>query len=125
ADLCRADADFLDAPAGQVSAHLRGLASVPVDDFAELEDAILSRVLRDWVLSLGAPAQTLGAPRVAQLAGRLRSRSRGRLPLPGDIQVAVGRARVVFQAAAKARCPPAAFGCDEHDGQLDGQGAGV
>src|SRR5699024_2627363 len=52
ADLCRADADFLDARAGQVSAHLRGLASVPVDDFAELEDAILSRVLRDWVLSL-------------------------------------------------------------------------
>ena len=103
ADLCRADADFLDARAGQVSAHLRGLASVPVDDFAELEDAILSRVLRDWVLSLGVPAQNLGAPRVAELAGLIRSRSRGRLSLPGDTEVVIGRDRVVFQAAAKAR----------------------
>src|SRR5699024_9846283 len=103
ADLCRADADFLDARAGQVSAHLRGIASVPVDDFAQLEDAILSRVLRDWVLSLGVPAQNLGAARVAELAGRIRSRRRGRLSLPGDTEVVIGRDRVVFQPAAKDR----------------------
>src|SRR5699024_9551650 len=102
-DLCRDDDDFRDACAGQVSANIREIASVPVDDFAELEDALLSRVLRDWVRSLRVPAQTLGAPRVTELAGLIRSRNAGVLSLPGDTEVVIGRDRVVFQAAAKAR----------------------
>src|SRR5699024_11653126 len=52
ADLSRADADFLDAPAGQLSADLLALPSVPVDHFDEPEDAILSREPGDGVLAL-------------------------------------------------------------------------
>src|SRR5699024_2851517 len=117
ADLCRADADFLDARAGQVSAHLRGLASVPIDDFAQLEDAILSRVLRDWVLSLGVPAQNLGAARVAELVRLIRSRSRVRLSLQGDTKIFIGSDRVMIQPAAKAGRLQAALGYDENEGQ--------
>src|SRR5699024_6361652 len=120
ADLSRADADFLDARAGQVSAHLRGLSSVPVDDFAALEDALLSSVLRDGVVSLGVPAQHLGAPRAAELVGRARGRSRRRRALPGDTEGVIGRDRVVGQAAAKAGGLDAAVGCDENEEQLDG-----
>lgn len=103
ADLCRADADFLDARAQETEAPFLGIASVPVDSLTALDDAVLGRVVRDWVLSLGVPAQNLGAARVAELMTLIRSRRRGRLSLPGDTEVVIDKGRVVFQAAARAR----------------------
>ncbi|WP_209372204.1 tRNA lysidine(34) synthetase TilS [Brevibacterium renqingii] len=103
ADLCRADADYLDARAAEAGAHLRGLASLPLESFTGLEDAVLGRVLRDWVISLGVPAQNLGAARVAELSALIRNGGRGRLSLPGDTELLVGQGSVVFQRAAKAR----------------------
>ncbi|WP_210604874.1 tRNA lysidine(34) synthetase TilS [Brevibacterium oceani] len=103
ADLCRADADFLDDRAKEAGARFLGVASVPVDSFTALDDAVLGRVVRDWVLSLGVSAQNLGAARVAELMTLIRSRNRGRLSLPGDTEVVIDRGLVVFQAAAKAR----------------------
>ena len=103
ADLCRADADFLDARAADAGAPLRGRASLPLESFAGLDDAILGRAVRDWLISLGVSAQNLGAARVAELSGLIRERGRGRQSLPGDTEVVVAEGSVVFQRAAKAR----------------------
>ncbi len=103
ADLCRADADFLDAHAQETGAAFLRVASVPVGAFTTLDDAVLGRVIRDWLLSLGVPAQNLGAARVAELMTLIRSRRRGRLSLPGDTEVVIDRGQVVFQAAARPR----------------------
>ncbi|SDT03679.1 tRNA(Ile)-lysidine synthase [Brevibacterium siliguriense] len=103
ADLCRADADFIDTRAEAASQHIRGTASVPVEDFTALDDAVLSRVVRDWVISLGVPGQNLGAVRVAELCALIRDGRRGRLSLPGDTEVVVSNGQAVFQLAAKAR----------------------
>ena len=102
ADLCRADADFIEARAEATGQSIRGAASVPVEDFTALDEAVLSRVVRDWVISLGVPGQNLGAVRVAELCALIRDRIRGRLSLPGDTEVVVSGGQVVFQAAAKA-----------------------
>ena len=103
ADLCRADADFIDARAEAAGQWIRGAASVPVEDFTALDDAVLSRVVRDWVISLGVPGQNLGAKRVAELCALIRDRKRGRLSLPGDTEVVISDSHAVFQLAAKAR----------------------
>lgn len=103
ADLCRADADFLDARATDAGEGIRGAASVPVTAFTAFDDAVLGRVLRDWVISLGVPAQNLGAVRIAELGELIRRGRRGRMSLPGDTEVAVSGGTVVFQPAAKAR----------------------
>lgn len=103
ADLCRADADFIDAHAEAAGQQVRGAASVPVEVFTALDDAVLSRVVRDWAISLGVPAQNLGAVRVAELCALIRDRRRGRLSLPGDSEVVVSGDRAVFQLAAKGR----------------------
>lgn len=106
ADLCRADADFLDARAEEAGARFLGVASVPVGSFAELDDAVLTRVLRNWLVSLGVPAQSFGAARVAELGSLIRSGRRGRLSLPGDTEVVIDRGQAVFQRAAKAHRRP-------------------
>ena len=103
ADLCRADADFIDARAEAAGQRIRGAVSVPVEDFTALDDAVLSRVVRDWVISLGVPGQNLGAKRVAELCALIRDRKRGRLSLPGDTEVVISDSHAVFQLAAKAR----------------------
>ncbi|UVI37065.1 tRNA lysidine(34) synthetase TilS [Brevibacterium spongiae] len=102
ADLCRADADYLDDRANAVVHGLRGAASVPVEAFTVLDDAVLGRVVRDWAISLGVPAQNFGGTRVSELCSLIRSRRRGRLSLPGDTEVVIDRGHVVFQVAAKA-----------------------
>lgn len=106
ADLCRADADFLDARAEEAGVRFLGVASVPVGSFAELDDAVLTRVLRNWLVSLGVPAQSFGAARVAELGSLIRSGRRGRLSLPGDTEVVIDRGQAVFQRAAKAHRRP-------------------
>ncbi|WP_228278192.1 tRNA lysidine(34) synthetase TilS [Brevibacterium limosum] len=102
ADLCRADADFIDARAEVAGRQIRGTASVPVEAFTALDDAVFSRVVRGWVVSLGVPGQNLGAARVAELCALIRDR-RGRLSLPGDTEVIVSDGQAVFRLAAKAR----------------------
>lgn len=106
ADLCRADADFLDARAEEAGTRFLGVASVSVGSFAELDDAVLTRVLRNWLVSLGVPAQSFGAARVAELGSLIRSGRRGRLSLPGDTEVVIDRGQAVFQPAAKAHRRP-------------------
>lgn len=103
ADLCRADADFIDAHAEAAGQSIRGAVSVPVEVFTALDDAVLSRVVRGWVISLGVPGQNLGAVRVAELCALIRDRRSARLSLPGDAEVVVSGGRAVFQPAAKAR----------------------
>ncbi|MGC2940380.1 MULTISPECIES: tRNA lysidine(34) synthetase TilS [unclassified Brevibacterium] len=103
ADLCRADADFIDARAEAEGQRIRGVASVPVEIFTALDDAVFSRVVREWVVSLGVPGQNLGAVRVAELCALIRDRARGRLSLPGDTEVVVSDGQAVFRTAAKAR----------------------
>lgn len=105
ADLCRADADCLDEWAESVLEQLTGRAETRPDEMGlaglgVLDDAILSRVLRSWLLSLGVPAQNLGAERIADLCRLVRTRvGRGptRLSLPGDTEVVVGRDRLRFR----------------------------
>lgn len=106
ADLCRADADFLDARAEEAGTRFLGVASVSVGSFAELDDAVLTRVLRNWLVSLGVPAQSFGAARVAELGSLIRSGRRGRLSLPGDTEIVIDRGQAVFQRAAKAHRRP-------------------
>lgn len=106
ADLCRADADFLDARAEEAGTRFLGVASVSVGSFAELDDAVLTRVLRNWLVSLGVPAQSFGAARVAELGSLIRSGRRGRLSLPGDTEIVIDRGQAVFQPAAKAHRRP-------------------
>ena len=103
ADLCRADADFLDMRAADAGDGIRGVTSVPVEAFTALDDAVLGRVLRDWMISLGVPAQSLGAVRIGELGELIRRGGRGRMSLPGDTEVALSGGIVVFQPAAKAR----------------------
>jgi tRNA(Ile)-lysidine synthase len=103
ADLCRADADHLDALAEDTAARYRGTASAPVKDFAQLPDALLTRVVREWAISLGVPAQNLGAARVSEISDLIRRRTRGRLSLPGDTEIVLDGTNLVFQKAAKAR----------------------
>lgn len=105
ADLCRADADHLDERAEAVATGIFAASSdaateVPLVELDELDDAILSRVLRLWLLSHGVSAQNLGADRIAELSRLVRTRAgRGpsRLSLPGDTEVVLGRTHLTFR----------------------------
>lgn len=106
AELCRADADCLDDLAETPAAMVRGRAEVPLSELAELEDAILSRVVREWLISLGVPAQTFGAARVSELCALIREpgapgHAHARLSLPGDTEVAITGASLQFRRDAK------------------------
>lgn len=107
AALCRADADCLDELAETSAAGVRGRTEVPVAELAGLEDAILSRVVREWLISLDVPAQSFGAARVSELCALIRSpgaagRTRGRLSLPGDTEVIITGQSLRFRHEAKA-----------------------
>lgn len=106
AELCRADADCLDDLAEAAAATVRGRAEVPLSELAELEDAILSRVVREWLISLGVPAQTFGAARVSELCALIREpgapgHAHARLSLPGDTEVVITGASLQFRRDAK------------------------
>ncbi|TSI16810.1 tRNA lysidine(34) synthetase TilS [Brevibacterium aurantiacum] len=108
AELCRADADLLDGLAETSAAAVRGRTEVPLAELAVMEDAILSRVVREWLISLGVPAQSLGAARVAQLCAQIREpgatgRPHARLSLPGDTEVIITRQLLCFRRDAKTR----------------------
>lgn len=103
AELCRTDADHLDSIAEADSAGLRGRSEIPVARLTVLPEAILTRVLRDWLTSLGVPAQSFGAQRIAELSDLVRAGQRRRLSLPGDTEVVIAESRLRFQLAAKAR----------------------
>lgn len=119
ADLCRADADFLERSAEAVAVEVRGATDIALESLLDLDDAILSRVVREWLVSVGVPAQNVGAARVAELCALIRAQAgsaggasdrgdsgrgaRERLSLPGDTEAVVGRGRLLFQLAAKAR----------------------
>nr|WP_284711289.1 tRNA lysidine(34) synthetase TilS [Brevibacterium sp. XM4083] len=105
AELCRADADVLDAAAADVLAEIRGASEVPLDRLGDHPEAILSRVLRGWLLSLGVPAQSFGSTRIRDLMALIREdegtgRVR-RLSFPGDTEVVVSHGTVRFGFAAK------------------------
>ncbi|MCD1287121.1 MULTISPECIES: tRNA lysidine(34) synthetase TilS [unclassified Brevibacterium] len=103
AELCRTDADCLDSIAEEDAAELRGHSEIPLERLTALPEAILTRVLRDWLTSLGVPAQSFGAQRIAELSALIRAGKRGRLSLPGDTEVIIAGSRLRFQLAAKAR----------------------
>lgn len=108
ADLCRADADYLDAAAEPQAVGVRGRTEVPLAELSDLEDAILSRVVREWLVSLGVPAQSFGAVRVSELCSLIREsaasgRPRHRLSLPGDTEVILGEGFLCFGRDAKGR----------------------
>lgn len=105
AQLCRADADFLDECAAATIAEVSGRSEFPVERLGELEDAILTRVLRAWLVSLDVPAQAFGAARIAELTALIRANVNGRLSLPGDTEVVVAHGSVRFGPAAKAPRP--------------------
>ena len=114
AQLCRADADFLDASAAEAVAAVRGRRELRLAELADLDDALLTRVLREWLISLGVPAQSFGAVRIAELTSLIRQGADARhgggagrhLSLPGDTEVVVGggggAGTVRFGPAAKA-----------------------
>lgn len=115
AQLCRADADFLDASAAEAVAAVRGRRELRLAELADLDDALLTRVLREWLISLGVPAQSFGAARIAELTSLIRQGADARhgggagrhLSLPGDTEVVVsggsdGAGTVCFGPAAKA-----------------------
>lgn len=110
ADLCRADADCLDEVAWTVAAELAERREIDLMPLRDLPEAILSRALRSWLLSLGVPAQGFGADRIATLCRLVRSRTRGRLSLPGDTEALVDRDRLSFRDVERAgrsqRTPP-------------------
>lgn len=102
ADLCRTDADCLDEAAEAVAAGIRGRREIDLAPLRDLHEAILRRVLRSWLLSLGVPAQDFGAERTAALSRIVRGRDRGRLSLPGDTEAVVDRNQLSFRAVAPA-----------------------
>ena len=116
AELCRADADYLEACAEPASAAIRGCTDVPLDELIGLADAILSRVVRDWLVSLGVPAQSIGSARIAELCALIRSRGEAarkhspgakglppeRLSMPGDTEIIVTEVLLRFHQDAKA-----------------------
>ncbi|WP_233429296.1 tRNA lysidine(34) synthetase TilS [Brevibacterium antiquum] len=106
AELCRADADCLDELAEASAATIRGRTKVSLTEMAGLEDAILSRVVRDWLISLDVPAQSFGAARVSELCALLREpgasgQTHARLSLPGDTEVIVTEQSLIFRRDAK------------------------
>ncbi|WP_319020920.1 MULTISPECIES: tRNA lysidine(34) synthetase TilS [unclassified Brevibacterium] len=106
AELCRADADCLDDWAETPVATVRGRAEVPLTELAGLEDAILSRVVREWLISLDVPAQSFGAARVSELCALIREpgttgRAHARLSLPGDTEVIITAQSLRFRRDAK------------------------
>lgn len=106
AELCRADADYLDDLAETTAATVAGRTEVAVTELAGLEDAILTRVVREWLISLDVPAQSFGAVRVSELCALIRepgtsNRSHVRLSLPGDTEVIVTRQSLRFRRDAK------------------------
>lgn len=107
AALCRADADFLDACAAGVEGEYRGRDTVSIDRLGELDEAIATRVLRDWLISRGVPPQSFGAARITELLALIRDHAGGqgrgttRLSLPGDTEVVIERSTLRFGSAAK------------------------
>lgn len=106
AELCRADADCLDELAETSAASVRGRDEVPLADLAGLGDAILSRVIREWLISLHVPAQNFGAARVGELCALIREpgaqgRAHTRLSLPGDTEVIITEQLLRFRRDAK------------------------
>lgn len=97
AELCRADADFIDDRAAALAAELRGHPEIPLDRLRGVEEAILTRVLRDWLVSFGVPAQSFGAARITELSSLIRRGRRGRLSLPGDTEAVVSRGSLTFR----------------------------
>lgn len=107
AELCRADADCLDDLAETSAATVRGRTEVALTELAGLEHAILSRVVREWLISLDVPAQSFGAVRVSELCALIREsgasgRPHARLSLPGDTEVIFTRQFLRFRRDAKA-----------------------
>ena len=116
AQLCRADADYLEACAEPDTAAIRGRTEVPLAELVGLADAILSRVVREWLVSLDVPAQNIGAARIAELCAVIRrrgeagqqhsheskSRPRERLSMPEDTEVIVTEDLLRFRREAKA-----------------------
>lgn len=111
AELCRADADYLDERAEAHAAKVRGHTEVPLAGLTGLDGAILSRVVRDWAVSLGVPAQAIGAARVSRLCALIRNTAQPgarrsgceRLSLPGDTEAIVGEGLLRFGRDAKTR----------------------
>lgn len=106
AELCRADADCLDDLAESRAATVRGRTEVALTELAGLEDAILTRVVRDWLISLDVPAQSFGAARVSELCALIckpgtSGHAHARLSLPGDTEVIITRASLHFRREAK------------------------
>ncbi|MDN5806615.1 MAG: tRNA lysidine(34) synthetase TilS [Brevibacterium sp.] len=111
AELCRADADCLDELAETSAAAVRGRDEVPLSEIAGLGDAIASRVLREWLISLRVPAQSFGAARISELLTRIREalirepeppgRVHTRLSLPGDTEVIITEQFLRFRRDAK------------------------
>lgn len=116
AELCRADANYLEACAEPDAAGIRGCTEVPLAGLLGLEDAILSRVVREWLVSLDVPAQSISAARIAELCALIRGRgdvarkhsheAEGRPPerlsMPGDTEVIVTEDLLRFRRGAKA-----------------------
>lgn len=106
AELCRADADCLDELAETSAVTVRGRTEVALTELAGLEDAILSRVVREWLISLDVPAQSFGAVRVSELCALIREsgaagRPHARLSLPGDTEAIITRQFLRFRRDAK------------------------
>ncbi|MDN5550208.1 MAG: tRNA lysidine(34) synthetase TilS [Brevibacterium sp.] len=107
AELCRADADCLDELAESSAAAVRGRTEVPLSEVTGLEDALASRVLREWLISLDVPAQSFGAARISELLALIRDpgsqgRAHTRLSLPGDTEVIITGQVLRFRREAKA-----------------------
>ncbi len=107
AELCRADADCLDELAASAAAAVRGRTEVPLSEVAGLDDALASRVLREWLISMDVPAQSFGAARISELLALIRDpgsqgRTRTRLSLPGDTEVIITGQLLRFRREAKA-----------------------
>lgn len=96
AELCRADADFIDDRSAALAAEVRGRPTISLGRLRGLEEAILTRVVRAWLVSLGVPAQSFGAARITELSSLIRRGRRGRLSLPGDAEVIVSRGSLIF-----------------------------
>lgn len=97
AELCRADADFIDDHAATLIAEVSGCPEVPLHRLRGLDDAILTRVVREWLISHSVPAQSFGAARIAALCSLIRSSRPGRLSLPGDTEALVTRQSLTFR----------------------------
>lgn len=116
AALLRADADLLDALAGEaleacVRERRPGAVDLDVAAVAALPEALRGRVLRAAALEAGAPAGALGAVHVEVLAGLVEAwQGQGPLDLPGGVGAhrEYGRLRLRRAWGAGSRKPDAA-----------------